>query len=66
MLPGAVVVAKSVDPRVKVIGVQAEGAQSFYQSWRQGRLVSTRKAETIAEGLATARAYELPYSILKD
>jgi threonine dehydratase len=63
---GAVVVAKSVDPKIKVIGVQAEGAQSFYQSWRQGRLVSTRKAETIAEGLATARAYELPYSILKD
>ncbi|MEM2021398.1 MAG: threonine/serine dehydratase [Zestosphaera sp.] len=63
---GATVVAKSVDPSIKVIGVQAEGAQSFYQSWVQGRLVSTGKAETIAEGIATAKAYELPFSILKN
>jgi len=63
---GAVVVAKSADPRIEVVGVQAEGAQSFYQSWRQGKLVSTGRAETIAEGLATARAYELPFSVLRD
>ena len=63
---GAVVVAKSVDPSIKVIGVQAEGAPSFYLSWREGRLVSTGRADTIAEGLATARAYELPFNVLKD
>ncbi|PWV37135.1 MAG: pyridoxal-5'-phosphate-dependent protein subunit beta, partial [Desulfurococcaceae archaeon] len=63
---GAVVVAKSVDPNIKVIGVQAEGAQSFYQSWLQKRLVSTGKADTIAEGIATSRAYELPFTILRD
>lgn len=63
---GAVVVAKSVDPSIKVIGVQAEGAQSFYQSWLQKRLVSTGKADTIAEGIATSRAYELPFTILRD
>jgi len=63
---GAVVVAKSVDPRIKVIGVQAEGAQSFYQSWLQKRLVSTGKADTIAEGIATSKAYELPFTILRD
>jgi len=63
---GAVIVAKSVDPGIRVVGVQAEGAQSFYLSWKQGRLVSTGRADTIAEGLATARAYELPFSILRD
>ncbi len=63
---GAVIVAKTVDPGIKVVGVQAEGASSFYHSWRQGRLLATERAETIAEGLATARAYELPFSILKD
>lgn len=63
---GAVIVAKSVDPKIKVIGVQAEGAQSFYLSWKAGRLVSTGKADTIAEGLATSKAYELSFMILKD
>jgi threonine dehydratase len=63
---GAVIVAKSADPSIKVIGVQAEGAPSFYLSWRQKRLISTGSANTIAEGLATARAYELPFSILRD
>ena len=63
---GAVIVAKSADPSIKVIGVQAEGAPSFYLSWRQKRLISTGSANTIAEGLATARAYELPFGILGD
>jgi threonine dehydratase len=63
---GAVIDAKSADPSIKVIGVQAEGAPSFYLSWRQKRLISTGSAITTAEGLATARAYELPFSILRD
>ncbi len=61
---GAVIVAKSVDPDIMVVGVQAEGAKSFYLSWRQGRIVSTGRADTIAEGLATSAAYELPLKIL--
>ena len=63
---GAVIVAKSINPSIKVIGVQAEGAQSFYLSWKRGELVATGRADTIAEGLATARAYEYPFQILKD
>jgi len=62
----AVIVAKSIDPEIKVIGVQAEGANSFYLSWKNGKLTSTGKADTIAEGLATGKAYELPFKILKN
>ncbi len=61
----AVIVYKSVDPSIKVIGVQAEGAPSVYLSLKEGHLISTNYAKTVAEGLATARAYELPFSILK-
>ncbi|MCS7103571.1 MAG: pyridoxal-phosphate dependent enzyme, partial [Candidatus Korarchaeum sp.] len=63
---GAVTVAKAADPSIKVIGVQAEGAKSFYLSWKRGELISTGRADTIAEGLATSRAYELPFKILRD
>jgi threonine dehydratase len=50
---GAVIVAKSVDPSIRVIDVQAEGAPSLYLSWKEGKLVSAGYAKTIAEGLAT-------------
>jgi threonine dehydratase len=63
---GAVSVYKRASDKIKVYGVQAEGARSFYLSWKRGRLVKTGRADTIAEGLATAEAYEMPLKILKD
>jgi threonine dehydratase len=38
---------------VRIIGVQAERAPSYYLSWKQGRVVSTDTCDTIADGLAT-------------
>jgi len=62
---GAVIVYKAADPSIKVIGVQAEGASSVYNSLKSGKLVSTGRADTIAEGIATSRAYELPFEVLR-
>src|SRR5438093_11025128 len=60
---GACVVAKAVNPAVKVIGVQSEAAPAAFRSWRERRLVEDRM-ETFAEGLATRTAFELPQRIL--
>ena len=38
---------------MRIIGVQAERAPSYYLSWKQGRVVSTDTCDTIADGLAT-------------
>ena len=62
----ACIVYKSLDPRIKVIGVQAEGAPAFYRSWKKGSIMSTDGVKTAAEGLATSRAYELPLRILRE
>ncbi|MEW6047618.1 MAG: threonine/serine dehydratase [Bacillota bacterium] len=61
---GASLVAKALNPRIRVVGVQAEGAPAVYRSFHSRRLESTPKADTIAEGLATRVAFELPLSIL--
>jgi threonine dehydratase len=45
--------AKALKPAVRIVGVQAEPAPSYYLSWREGRSVSTETANTIADGLAT-------------
>lgn len=61
---GTGVVARAINPAIRVVGVQAEGAPAVYQSWKQGRPVPTAEAATFAEGLATRRVYDLPMALL--
>ncbi|MCI0441427.1 MAG: threonine/serine dehydratase [Chloroflexi bacterium] len=62
---GACIVAKSVNPNIQVIAVQAEKAPAAYLSWKAGRIVEA-PMESEAEGLATSSGYELTQSILRD
>jgi len=60
----ACIVAKSINPEVKVIGVQAEKASSVYLSWKNKKIVETKSAETFAEGLATRVPFRLTLGII--
>ncbi len=60
---GACIVARAINPRIRVIGVQSEAAPAAYESWKQHRLVEAPN-RTLAEGLATGVAFELPQKIL--
>jgi threonine dehydratase len=60
---GTCTVAKTVNPSIEVIGVQSQAAPAAQRSW-QGRALVTDATSTIAEGLATRTAFELPQSIL--
>ena len=62
---GACLVADACQPELRVIGVQSAAAPAAYRSWKEGRLVEDHMA-TIAEGLATRTAFELPQSILRE
>jgi threonine dehydratase len=62
----ACIVYKSLNPRIKLIGAQAEGAPAFYHSWKKGVVMPAEGVNTTAEGLATSRAYELPLRILRE
>jgi threonine dehydratase len=61
---GACIVAKTIDPAIRVIGVQSEAAPAAYRSWQARKLVDETRMETFAEGLATRTAFELPQTIL--
>jgi threonine dehydratase len=63
---GAGLVARAVNPAIRVIGVQSEGAPSVYRSWQARRVIETDRVATFAEGLATRRAFELPLSLMPD
>jgi threonine dehydratase len=60
---GVCLTAKTLNPTLRVIGVQAAESPAAYQSWSQHQLVSAPN-RTAAEGLATGTAFELPQSIL--
>ena len=53
LIRGIAAAAKQIAPQAKIIGVQAEGAPSYYLSWKEGKVVGTETCDTIADGLAT-------------
>ncbi len=60
---GACLVAKTINPAIEVIAVQASGAPAAYLSW-QARDRRTASIQTFAGGLATGEPFMLPQRIL--
>jgi len=53
LIRGVAAAAKHLRPSVRVVGVQAENAPSYYLSWKKGEVIETETCATIADGLAT-------------
>jgi threonine dehydratase len=53
LIRGVAAAVKQIAPKVKIVGVQAERAPSYYLSWKEGKVVGTETCDTIADGLAT-------------
>jgi threonine dehydratase len=62
---GCSIVRSGTGSRAKVIGVQAERADAFTRSWREGKRIVGARADTFAEGMATRVTFDLPFSILQ-
>jgi len=51
LISGIAFTAKALNPNIKIIGVQTQGASTMYESWRAGKIVHIQEFNTIAEGL---------------
>jgi len=60
----ACIVAKTINPEIKVIGVQSSGAPAVYLSWKNRKIVKMEEVKTFAEGLATRAPFELTLDIM--
>lgn len=58
------IVAKSIDPRIQVIGTQSAQAPAMQMSWASGEAVSV-ETRTAAEGLATRVPFENTQRIMR-
>ena len=65
LLAGVAAAAKQLKPAVKVYGVQAEGADAIARSFREGRLVTTDTASTIADGIAVKAPGDMAVGLIR-
>ncbi len=65
LISGCAVAVRNLYPSVKVIGVETEGADDAYRSFRAGRIVKIPEAVTIADGMRTLSVGTLNFEIMK-
>ena len=65
LIRGIAAGAKMLNRSVRVVGVQAAQAPSYYLSWKNGAPVTTATCRTIADGLATREPIEGNVRILR-
>ncbi|MDR7416033.1 MAG: threonine/serine dehydratase [Armatimonadota bacterium] len=63
LISGIAVAIKALNPEVRLVGVEPEGAACFFASWRAGRRVQLGRAETVADGLRAVEPGQLPWEI---
>ena len=65
LISGISVAAKSLNPHIKIVGVQPEGAPAIYLSWKAGKTVEVDSLNTVADGLATRKPAKLTFRIIQ-
>ena len=58
---GAIIATHELAPTVEVFAVQAAGASATHDSWHAGSVVVHDRSDTIADGLAVRRPYDLTF-----
>jgi threonine dehydratase len=66
LIRGVATEAKRRHPHVKIVGVQAAQAPSYFRSWHEGRVVTTDTCDTIADGLATCVPLEHNVRVIRE
>jgi threonine dehydratase len=65
LISGVAACAKAVNPNVKIIGVEPEGAASALAAINEDRIVTLKEANTIADGTAVKTIGNLPFEYIK-
>lgn len=66
LISGVAVAAKRMNPNIKIIGAEPEGASCMKQSLESGEVVCLNTVSTIADGVAVKEPGKMTYEIVKD
>ena len=64
LLSGLVSASAAFSPATRVVGVETEGADSMYRSWRAGRIVELSAITSIAETLGARKTEQRQFDII--
>ncbi|MDE6362049.1 MAG: threonine ammonia-lyase, partial [Clostridia bacterium] len=64
LIAGVAFAAKSLNPSIKIYGVQASGAPSMQKSFKERKIVKLDSVHTIADGIAVKEPGDLTYQII--
>ena len=65
LIAGIAIALKQLNPRIRVIGVEAEGAQAMKTSMEKGEPVTLNSADTIADGIAVKSPGKLTFDVCR-
>lgn len=65
LIAGCALAVKNLFPNVRVVGVETEGANDCYQSFRAKRIVKLSSVNTIADGMRTLSVGERNFDVIK-
>ncbi len=66
LISGIALAAKGLNPRIKVIGVQAEGSDAVVRARKAGHLVPLGEVSTIADGIAVKQPGTLTFALIEE
>ncbi len=66
IISGIAVAAKAINKAIKIIGVQAEGANSMKLSFDNGKLTFSDRVDTIADGAAVRKPGDKTFDIISN
>ncbi len=62
---GAGLAAKKANPKIHLVGVQAENAPAVHESLRAGQMIPHESSATFADGLATRVPFEMTFGMMR-
>jgi len=66
LIAGSALALKELNPKIKIIGVQAENAAAYPPSLKAGKPVALQSMSTMADGIAVGKPGDIPFAIIQD
>ena len=66
LIAGVAVAAKSLNPNIKIVGVQTANIPSMHESMKHGKVTTAFKSTTVADGIAVKTPGDITFDIIKE
>jgi threonine dehydratase len=65
LISGISLAIKEINPKIKIIGVEAEGAASMFASRKENKIVQLPHINTIADGIAVKKPGDITFNLIQ-